>query len=433
MTKETMTTPSSLTALRDLARAQAQALGLPHRKVESYRYLNLKTLRESPWSAVSNPPSSGELQMLRGRVRDMALPGRSVLVFWNGFYVSELSLAQSDLQVQAWMTGEKLTSQQQSWWQDLPSALKSLPGFSLDYFDWLNESEWGRGAQIRIPDGKQAQVQLLFVSSAASLPAQWSPFQVSVGVGAGAKVDVFEQHFSLSTPSAMKSLCWSQPELRVYVGSASDLAWTQLQDLAAPETLIQRTRFFVEAGAQMKALHISAGAALSRQNVDYHILGAGAQVSLNGITMVGPGQVADFHSLVDHVVGESSTRQLHKGILGSDSQIIFNGKVVIRKGAQKASSEQLNQNLLLSDRAEVDSKPELEIFADDVKATHGSAIGQLNAEEVFYLLSRGISRPQAQEMIALGSVLGLLEDVADPALKTVLGRSLSDAYRRIHD
>lgn len=404
--------------LRQNALSRAQALGYPQRRTEAYRYLNLKALRETAWTPAA-APTPEQLLAARPLVRENALPGRELLVFWNGIWVRELSLT-SELEVAELAPA------------DWAAALAAVPAPTFDYFDMLNESRWGGGLRVRIPAGASRRLQLLFIAADVSA-GTWSPSQTLVEVGAGAQADVFEQHLGAPVTAGLRRASWSQPEIRVALGTGATAQWTQWQNLAAADFAVQRTRFVVGGGARLHALHVAAGGLLARQNVDYHVTGAGADVTLNGITLVGPGQTADFHTLVDHAAGGSQTRQLYKGILGSDAQAVFNGRVVIRKGAQKASSEQLNQNILLSDRSEIDSKPELEIFADDVKATHGSAIGQLNDEEVFYLRSRGIPRAQAQEMIALGSVVGLVDELEGEALKTRLTQALGAAYRRIHE
>lgn len=396
------------------AAARAQALGFPHRKTESYRYLNLKRLRETVWIDAA-PVNSAQMARLRAIIRENAIPGRELLVFCNGQWVRELSMTGSvdvqELDPSAW-----------------ESAVSAVPAstYVADYFDEMNESRSARATHIRIK--ASARVQLLFVSDVEPGAPVRSASRTLTEISGDA--DVFEQHVQGADSRVSES--WAQAEIRVVVDPQSRVDWTQWQGLGPSQEILQRTRFVVGGGAHLRALHIAAGARLSRQNVDFHVTGAGADVTLNGITLVGPGQTADFHTLVDHIAGGSSTRQLYKGILGSDAQAVFNGRVVIHKGAQKASSEQLNQNLLLSDRSEIDSKPELEIFADDVKATHGSAIGQLNDDEVFYLRSRGIAKGVAEEMIALGSVVGLVDEIKDADLKSRLTDSLGRAYRGLN-
>lgn len=444
--------PPSILQTRESAQVRAQNLGQPQRRTEAYRYLNLKVLRETEWKVVATVPSASELAVLRSLVREQALPGRDVLTFWNGHYVADLSTQPAGIQIKPWLQSSQGASHESlqdfvQWWSSVPEKIGS--GYTEDYFDAMNESHWGRGAMVQVAAGVHANLQMLFictdttaVASSASSPApgsnpssqgSWNPYQVGVDVAQGSTVDIVEKHISGPSGMGLKSPRWVHPELRVMVRPGASVQWTQWQKLATSDICIERSRFVIGEGAKLEALHISSGAQIARQNIDFHVIGEKANVTLNGVSLVGPGQVTDFHTLVDHAVGNSTTQQLYKGILGSDSQVVFNGRVVIRKGAQKASSEQLNQNLMLSDRAEIDSKPELEIFADDVKATHGSAIGQLNEDEVFYLLSRGIPRAQAQEMIALGSVVGLLEGVQQPELKQELIDGLSTAYRRLHD
>lgn len=455
-----------LTQWRDLGLAQARALAFPTRKVESYRYLNLKGLREVPWDAgIDDHIQRMDWWLLRSRIQELILPGWLPVVFLNGRWIGDLwktpgisGPISGDLEISNWWgqphasqglhlnagDDSQLTTTAQGaaatlqtlairesafdWWQKFPAAIGEV-NFKQDYFDGLNQSYWGRGALLRLSGQTEQKLQLLFLTAAQDGRPTWSPFQVGIDVQPGSRWQVFEQHFSLRPQDPTEQ--WQQPELRIQVREKSELQWSQWQGLPAHQQVVERSRFVVDSGAQLKALHMAAGGTLSRQNIDIHIIGAAGNVELNGITMAGGGQTVDFHTFIDHAAGGSSTTQLYKGILGADTQAVFNGRVLIRKGSQKASSEQLNQNLLLSDRAEIDSKPELEIFADDVKATHGSAIGQLSEEEVFYCLSRAIPLAEAKEMIALGSVLGLLQDIPDVNLKKALQVELSKAYRRL--
>jgi Fe-S cluster assembly protein SufD len=158
----------------------------------------------------------------------------------------------------------------------------------------------------------------------------------------------------------------------------------------------------------------------------------GSTSEVLGIYAVQGTQHVDNTTLIDHAVGECVTHQLYKGILDGSGRSAFNGKILIRKDAQKADSSQLNNNLLLSNKAEADSKPSIEVHADDVKAGHGSTVGQLNKEELFYLLSRAISKDKAIAMLSYGYLSEVLYKISDDGIQKWLTQHLDEAFARLH-
>lgn len=147
---------------------------------------------------------------------------------------------------------------------------------------------------------------------------------------------------------------------------------------------------------------INLGAQLSRHDVSVVLDHEGAETAVDGLYMVGPNQHSDTHSVIDHRQPHCSSHQLYKGILDGNGRAVFNGKIFVREGAQKTDAMQTNKNLLLSDKARVDTKPQLEIFADDVKCAHGAAVGQIDREELFYLQTRGIRPELARGVLTYG-------------------------------
>ena len=147
---------------------------------------------------------------------------------------------------------------------------------------------------------------------------------------------------------------------------------------------------------------INLGAQLSRHDVSVVMDHEGAETAVDGLYMVDSGQHTDTHSVIDHKQPHCSSRQLYKGILDGNGRAVFNGKVFVREGAQKTDAMQTNKNLLMSEKARVDTKPQLEIYADDVKCAHGAAVGQIDPEELFYLETRGIGPELGRNLLTYG-------------------------------
>ena len=166
----------------------------------------------------------------------------------------------------------------------------------------------------------------------------------------------------------------------------------------------------------------AAGSALSRTNVYSRLLGEGAAVRLNGLYMVDGAQHADHQTFVEHLAPACASRELYKGILDGESHGVFNGKVFVDPIAQKTDGKQTNHSLLLSDHARVDTKPQLEIFADDVKCTHGATVGRLDQSSLFYMKSRGIGADHARALLTYAFAAEVLETIELDTLREGLER-----------
>jgi Fe-S cluster assembly protein SufD len=169
---------------------------------------------------------------------------------------------------------------------------------------------------------------------------------------------------------------------------------------------------------------INFGAAISRHGIEVRMDHEGAECLVDGLYMVDGNQHTDTHSLIDHRQPHCSSHQLYKGILDGKSRAVFNGKVFVRHGAQQTDAKQTNKNLLLSPEARVDTKPQLEIFADDVKCAHGAAVGQLDREELFYLESRGIRPALARNLLTYGFAEEVIEKIKIDSIKKELDQAV---------
>jgi len=172
-----------------------------------------------------------------------------------------------------------------------------------------------------------------------------------------------------------------------------------------------------------QSVSIAMGARLSRYNLNIK-MAEGSECSADGLALISARQLADTHTLIDHAQPHGTSRQLHKCIVGGGAHAVFNGKIMVRHGAIKTDSEQSSKTLLLTDKAHVDTKPQLEIFNDDVKCTHGATIGQLDNEEVFYLRSRGVSEEQARNMLTYAFGAEVIERIPVVSLKRSLEKTV---------
>ena len=184
------------------------------------------------------------------------------------------------------------------------------------------------------------------------------------------------------------------------------------------------TRADLGRNSSFDTTNITLGARLSRHNLSVIMDHEGAECWVDGLYIVGTGQHADTHSIIDHKQPHCTSHQLYKGILDGKSRAVFNGKVFVRHGAQKTDAMQTNKNLLLSNEAHVDTKPQLEIFADDVKCAHGAAIGQLDEDELFYLSTRGIHSDLARNLLTYGFAEEVIGKIKVESIKTQLDEAV---------
>jgi Fe-S cluster assembly protein SufD len=198
----------------------------------------------------------------------------------------------------------------------------------------------------------------------------------------------------------------------------------RIQRESAAAFHVAKTTATTERDASYESTNINLGALLSRHDIAVTFLEEGGACAVDGLYLIGGDQHSDTHSVIDHATAHCTSRQLYKGVLNGKSRAVFNGKVFVRHGAQQTDAQQTNKNLLLSEEARVDTKPQLEIFADDVKCTHGAAVGQLNNDELFYLESRGINPALARNMLTYGFAEEVIEKIKIESIKRGLDQAV---------
>ncbi|MFP5518299.1 MAG: SufD family Fe-S cluster assembly protein [Bdellovibrionia bacterium] len=221
------------------------------------------------------------------------------------------------------------------------------------------------------------------------------------------------------------------PKIKIDLGEGAECTFVYLQDVNSQSFEFSNVKIELQENAKLNFLNLSLGGKVSRQSLEVNIRGSNCEVIANGLLVLSGEQHVDNTTSINHHIGGSQSFQLYKGILDGSSRSAFTGKVYIAKDAQKANSEQLNNNLLLSNNAEADSRPMLQIYADDVKAAHGSTVGQLNADEIFYLQSRAISKENAVKILAYGYVADLLFKLQDAELELALSHQLKNSFAKI--
>ena len=400
----------SFAAARQAAMAAFIELGFPTRNHEEWKYTNVDPIVNSSFQFIVPSADPISLQKL-----EIGNPEWHRLVLVNGIFSKELS---SLSQLPSGVKVESLAFAIKSDSIIVEQYLAKIADYRKDAFTALNTAFISDGAFIFIPKNVSVDkpIHLLFVSHSKEGGIISQPRNLIV-LGENAQAKVVESYVSLEDHNYFTN---SVTEVVLTAGANLDYYKDQKESINAFH--IGSLAVHQEKDSRFYSTSIALGAKLSRNNLSMDLDAQGVECDLKGIYFVTGTQHVDNHLFVDHKKPNGTSRQHYKGILDGHATGAFSGKIIIQKDAQKTDAEQTNKNLLLSEFAKVDTKPQLEIFADDVKATHGAAIGQLDEDEVFYLKSRGMSEQNARALLTFGFASELVEKIKLDPIRWELDR-----------
>jgi Fe-S cluster assembly protein SufD len=294
-------------------------------------------------------------------------------------------------------------------------------------FATLSNAWAADGVLVHVPRNQALEkpVYIVHVSTPGVEPAIANQ-RVLVVLEESARAEIIEHY--LSTDAVQNSFVNSLSEM--VVGDNAELQHYRLN--LEEENLLHLGGVHVNLlrSARLRAFTLALGSRLKRIDYQVNHRGAGADLNLQGIYLPRNNQVVDYHTNVQHCVPHCTTNEIFRGIIADSAHAVFNGRIHIFPDAQKTLAELSNKNLLTSNKAEVDTKPELEIYADDVKCAHGATVSQLNATALYYLQSRGVPRQEAEVMMSFGFINELLQDIAEPAVQDYLLPRLARLFGR---
>jgi len=390
--------PEGWEGLRLAAEARAEKLSLPTTKQEDWKYLDL-----SPLSDLAFKPAPAAEADIRDRILPEARGGR--LVFVNGRPDPHHSC------VSGLPAGVRLMPLSQA--SEAASALGTvLDPAAMDAFAALNTARFQEGAFLFVPRGVKVEspLHLLFLVKAEE-PVFTLP-RILIVLERGAELELIEEH-------AGEGVYLNAPVVEVKLGENAQLRHERVQRQSPEAFHLGSLSADLARDPRYLSRTIAFGARLSRETPSAR-LATGAELALDGLALLDGIQAADTHSTILHAEPHAQSRQLHKAIVDGSARAIFNGRILVAKGAAGTDAQQQSRNLLLSDHARVDTKPQLEIENDDVKCAHGAAIGQLDADELFYLQSRGLDLAAAKNLLTYGFASDLLGRIPVPSLRRSL-------------
>jgi len=394
---------SWLNERRAHALERANALSVPTTRDEDWRFTDISQLIKTNFQPIasSSPPAMSEISAF------VAPEAVLRLVFVDGVYAPVLSSTKG-------MSGGVVVTPLALAFGTHAAAIEPHLArhatFENDVFTALNTAYLRDGACVLIAKDRKcpAPVQLLHISiqkEAAVHP------RCLVVAEAGAECTVIEDYVTLTDGAYFNNAV-----TEIVAGEGARVTHVRLQREAAGAFHIANCAVVLAKEAYYASHAISLGARLSRLNLNVLQQGEGVEVKLDGLALISGRQLADSHTLMDHARAHGKCQQLHKCIVGGGAHAVFNGKILVRPGAQLTDSAQQTRTLLLSDKARVDAKPQLEIFADDVKCAHGAAIGQIDAEQLFYLQSRGLSTESARNLLTYAFAAEVVDRIPVPSL-----------------
>jgi Fe-S cluster assembly protein SufD len=410
-------TPEWLDSLRRRAADRFAAVGFPTSRDEEWRFTPLAPIAKTSWREA---PSSAPMTLDQLRPYLFGHPDWTRLVFVNGFYRQELS------SLPPMPRGVRVTSVAQALRQGLPTlehhlgrhaALESSP------FTALNTSLFHDGGFIHVPANTELDypVHLMFVATDEAAGSDIQPRNLLL-VERSARASFVESY--VTTGSAGNY--WTSPVTEVVVGANCWVEHTRIQRESERAYHIGATYVDQQRDSHYRSFSLSMGGALARHNLQARLNDENVETLLYGLYVTRSDQLVDNHTVIHHDQPNCRSWEVYKGILDDRSRAVFNGKVFVKPEAQKTDAKQTNRNLLLSDRARVDTKPQLEIFADDVKCTHGATVGRLDDIALFYARSRGVPAQEAQRLLTYAFAAEVIGEVALEPVRLELERLVKD-------
>ncbi len=412
--------PSWLRGAREAGFAHFTRVGFPTVREEDWKYTNTAAIARQQFtpSFASGPSLNGELRKFSfAEARD------SQLVFVNGIFQPTSSSASNLPDGVVVLNLAKAVARPE--YESL--LLSHFAGNSEDNgFTVLNTALFVGGAFVLIPRGIEvkAPIHLLFVSQPGPGEAPASFPRVHIVAEENSSATIVESY-----AGATERRYLTNAVVEVTVKPGARINHYRIQRESSEAFHIATTKATTSRDSAYETTNINLGGLLARHEVTVTMDAEGSHCAVDGLYLLDAEQHSDTHSLIDHRHAHGTSRQLYKGVLDGKSRAVFNGKVFVRHGAQQTDAQQTNKNLLLSEAAHVDTKPQLEIFADDVKCAHGAAVGQLNEDELFYLESRGINPNLARNMLTYGFAEEVIEKIKIASIRDDLNQFLLNRFQ----
>ncbi|MSO92866.1 MAG: Fe-S cluster assembly protein SufD [Rhodospirillales bacterium] len=398
-----------LANLRAQGRERFRTLGLPTAKLEAWRYTRLRPFEDTQFRPATEADGRINVDVIPALLKGAA----ARIVFINGLYRQELSNVAG---LPAGVSIEPLAKALAAGSGWIADHLGRVAGETPQAFFALNTALMDSGVVVKIARGTSLDlpIEIVHVSGLTDRPIMYSPRNLIL-VEEGASATVLVHHVGLGAGAYFVN---GATEVDVRDGGSLRHYTVEAESIDAINLATAHVR--VGRDAHYEAFGLAVGGRLSRSEVSIRLAAPGASCKLNGAYLMRGAEHCDNTTVIEHLAPHTSSREVFKGVLDDESRAVFQGRIVVHKGAQKSDGHQLSKALLLSAGAEIDQKPELEIYTDDVKCSHGAAAGQLDAAQLFYLRSRGIPEALARNLLVQAFLAEAVEEVSDIGVREAM-------------
>ncbi|NAY91553.1 Fe-S cluster assembly protein SufD [Muricauda sp. JGD-17] len=390
--------------------------GFPSKKEEAWKYTSLNNLQKVDFSIF--PKEENTLEFRDIKKYFLHEIDTYKIVFIDGVYSSYLSETTHD-GVDVCLMSAALTKPQ---YKPVIDVYFNKVASKDESLTTLNTAFSREGAYIYIPKNKvpKKPIQILHLATGNEAAVMLQPRNLIIAEE-NAELQVIERHQSLT-----KNEVFTNSVTEIFAAKDAIVDYYKVQNDANTASLVDNTYISQKDNSVVRVHTFSFGGKLTRNNLNFYQNGERIDSTLKGVTILGEKQHVDHHTLVHHANPNCESHQDYKGIYGEKSTGVFNGKIIVDRIAQKTNAFQQNNNILISDKATINTKPQLEIFADDVKCSHGCTIGQLDEEALFYLRSRGIPKKEATALLMYAFANNVLQSVRIPELKSRINKIIAN-------
>ena len=366
--------------------------GFPTVKNEEWKYTSIKKIINRDYEL-----KQSEKNVHQNIIDQYSLGHKNKIVFSNGKLVSSPKIK-----------GVKI------------SGFKNFKSNSNTAFELLNSSLCEVGFYIEVEENTDVKepVEILYFNS---MENSFCQYRNSIIIGKNSQIKFVEQFIELESDESLTNLF-----TKISCAKNSKLEYNKIQNNNSDSSLIDTINVFQEADSVSCINTLIFGGGFIRNNLNFEQNGQNAESNMNGISILNGSQFVDNHTYVDHKSPNCRSNELYKGIYLDNSTGVFNGKILVRKDSQKIDAFQANNNLLLSDNATINSKPQLEIYADDVKCSHGCTIGQLDEEALFYMRSRGVSLAEAKALLTFAFASEAINNLSINSLSILIEKLIAE-------
>ena len=389
--------------------------GFPSRRDEAWKYTSLNAMLRQNYALF--PKAETTIQLKKVKKYFLFEIDTYKVVFIDGVYSPFLSDTTHDgldvCLMSAALSKAKYRNLIDTYFNKITDKDDSLTA--------LNTSYTQEGAYVHIPKSVVAEKPIEIIHfSTGKEKALWLQPRNLIVVDQNAQVQILERHQSLREHDVV-----SNSVTEIYTHQDALVDYYKIQNDLSTASLIDNTYISQDKNSNVRVHTFSLGGKLIRNNLNFYLKGQYCNSTLKGVTLLEDHQHVDHYTLVDHISSNCESHQDYKGVFSEGSKGVFNGKIHVDQSAQKTNAFQQNNNILLDDKATVNTKPQLEIFADDVKCSHGCTVGQLDEEALFYLMTRGIPKKEAKALMTYAFANNVLESVELPILKKRINKLIA--------